>query len=222
MSLLVGRCRREHLEEIRDQCRGLVVPTAGVVEQPQAVGELSELLEVAARRPSSATPRTGSRCRRPSAPTRRRARRRSASRTSATSSRRSTRRAPGSAASRSSGSSPSRSAANSRIVSSIDSRGLARTGVGLTDETLVHQRAESVETSIPSRPSIRAATSSTASRVRTGEHGEEREQALLVVGEQLVAPVDRVAQCPLAFGSVACAARQQVEPVAEALDQRFR
>ena len=45
-TLLVRGCRREHLEEIRDERRGLVVPTASVVEQPQTVGELSELLEV--------------------------------------------------------------------------------------------------------------------------------------------------------------------------------
>ena len=58
-------------------------------------------------------------------------------------------------------------------------------------------------TSIPSSPCTRPATASTASRVRAGEHGEEREQPLLVAGEQLVAPADRVAQCPLAFRRVA-------------------
>ena len=45
-TLLVGRCRREHFEKIRDERRCLVIPAASVVEQPQTVGELSELLEV--------------------------------------------------------------------------------------------------------------------------------------------------------------------------------
>ena len=36
-----------------------------------------------------------------------------------------------------------------------------------------------------------------------GEHGEEREQPLLVEREQVVTPADRVAQCPLAFGRAA-------------------
>ena len=44
-----------------------------------------------------------------------------------------------------------------------------------------------------------------------GEHGEEREQPLLVEREQVVTPADRVAQCPLAFGRAA-PALQEVEP----------
>ena len=53
-------------------------------------------------------------------------------------------------------------------------------------------------------------------RPRSGEHREAPEQALLGVGQQLVAPVDRLAQRLLPDRQIAAAADEQREPALEA------
>ena len=78
-----------------------------------------------------------------------------------------------------------------------------RTGVDLTHQALVHQRAEPVEHVDPVEALHAPRDGLDRFEGGAGEHGEEREQPLLVGGEQLVAPVDRVAQRPLAFRRVA-------------------
>ena len=59
--------------------------------------------------------------------------------------------------------------------------------------------------------------SAASHRGAAGEHREAREARLLVVAEQVVAPVDRRAQRPLACGRVAGAGAQRAERRVEAL-----
>ena len=50
----------------------------------------------------------------------------------------------------------------------------------------------------------------------TVEGGEEAQHLSLAIVEQLVAPVDRAAQCLLAFGQIARAASENVESIEQA------
>ena len=56
-------------------------------------------------------------------------------------------------------------------------------------------------------------------RPAAAKDGQPGEQALLVVGQQLVAPLDRGAQRPLALGGVAGAAGEERQPLLEALQE---
>src|SRR5436305_4515179 len=64
------------------------------------------------------------------------------------------------------------------------------------DQTLVHERRERVELRLADLLDRRE-------RGAAGKDGETAEQRLLVVAEEVVAPLDRCAQRPLAFWCVA-------------------
>ena len=111
------------------------------------------------------------------------------------------------------------SSAYSRIVSSIVNR------TSPWRSSPIRTRLCSARRSRPPRTSSDAVVAGDPAhrlgrleRPAAGEHAEAREQPLLLRVEQVVAPVDRAAQRPLALRQVARARRQQRQPVAEARD----
>ena len=93
------------------------------------------------------------------------------------------------------------------------------TGTVELDERLVHQRLELVEAA---RARVRADGFDVGERATAGEHRQPPEQALLLLVEQRVAPLDRRAQRLLPPRRVARARGEQVERMLEPLEQRLR
>ena len=127
---------------------------------------------------------------------------------------------------------PSRAVAHLRIVFELfggkatdgfEHRDASATGtaVDLLHQALVHQRAERIDNVDVIEPRHAPRDGLDGLERGAGKHREHGDQSLLVVGEQFVAPADRVAQGAVAGGRVARAAGQQVEPVAEPFDQRL-
>ncbi len=86
---------------------------------------------------------------------------------------------------------------------------------GAHHERAVHQRLQRVE-------HVAGHLLGGLQRPAAGEHRQVRERAPLALVQQVVAPLDRRPQRALALGRVARAAGQQVEPAAEALEDRRR
>src|SRR5713226_1173531 len=66
-------------------------------------------------------------------------------------------------------------------------------------------------------------TDSRSSLERTASHedGEPAEEVLFLLAQEVVAPLDGVAQCLLAGGQIACATGEDVESAREAFEERL-
>src|SRR5919201_5296814 len=86
--------------------------------------------------------------------------------------------------------------------------------LGLPYEALVDKRRDRVEARL--RHDLGSFELEAA-----GEHTEPREDVLLVLGQQFVAPLDRAAQRALSLRSVACASCEHVEAASESFEDLF-
>src|SRR5437764_3441179 len=90
--------------------------------------------------------------------------------------------------------------------------------LGLPDKALVHERRDPFE----HRPVDAADGLGRRERAAAGKDAELREEPLLVLAEQVVAPVERGSQRLLVLRRVAAAAGQELEAVAETGEHRGR